>query len=180
MNFNYSGYDLNFIQSETCHDDSAHLANYIYKFYSPVTHHHYIVRAEYHQAEVFTIKFYCKKHRNSDYKYSLVVNKGDLGNIMMTCAKVIPLLLQSFPTASFAFAAARTYDPKSKKLENLYCTQRYRLYCHIIPIKFGQQTFSHYNNDEISSYLLYNNRSVHSINEIQEMFKITYNGTDWL
>lgn len=180
MNFDYPGYDLQFIQREPCHDATAHLASYIYKFFSPVTRHYYVVRAEYHDTDVFTVKFYCKKHRNNDFKYSFVVNKGDLGNIIMTCAKVIPLLLQLFPTASFAFAAARTYDPQSKKLEDLYCTQRYRLYRQMVPIKFGQKTFSHYTNDEISSYLLYNKRSSYSLTAIQEMFRQTYNGTDWI
>ncbi|MCX6264320.1 MAG: hypothetical protein NTZ47_07200 [Bacteroidetes bacterium] len=50
----------------------------------------------------------------------------------------------------------------------------------MIPKKFGQQTFSHHINDDISSYLLYNRQSNFSLNEIQDMFRATYNGTDWI
>lgn len=180
MTFNFPGYELYFVQRESCKDGSAHLASYIYKFYSPVTRYNYIVRAEYHRTDIFSVKFYCKKDRASEFKYSLIINKGDLGNIIMTCAKVIPLLLDHYPTASFAFAAARSYDVKSKKTEPLFRTQRYRLYCEMVPKKFGQQTFSHHTNDDISSYLLYNRQSKFSLNEIEDMFKETYNGTDWI
>ena len=180
MTFDFPGYELNFIQREPCRDGSAHITTYIYKFFSPVTGYQYIVRAEYHTTNVFTIKFYCKKDRSSDYKYSLIKNKGDLGNIIMTCAKVIPLLLNQFPAASFAFSAARSFDTRSKTIEPLCRTQRYRLYCEMIPKKFGQQTFSHHINDDISSYLLYNRQSNFSLNEIQDMFRATYNGTDWI
>lgn len=180
MNFDYAGYPLTFIQRDQVKDGSAHQYSYIYKFHSPLTGYHYIVRAELHKTGVFTVKFYCKKDRGHDHKYGLIVNKGDLGNIIMTCAKVIPLLLKSFPNASFAFAAARSYDPVSRTIEPLENTQRYRLYRHMVPIQFGEQTFSHHTNDQISSYLLYNRQSPYSLIEIQEMFKETYNGTDWI
>lgn len=180
MTFNFPGYDLHFVQRDRCRDGSAHIVSYVFKFFSPLTRYNYIVRAEYHNTDVFTVKFYCKKDRGSDNKYSLIINKGDLGNIIMTCAKAIPLLLNQFPSASFAFAAARSYDVKSKTTEPLYRTQRYRLYCEMVPKKFGQQTFSHHTNDDISSYLLYNRQSAFSLTEIQDMFRETYNGTDWI
>ena len=178
MTFDYPGYDLKFVQREQCNDSTAHLASYIFKFYSPITRYNYIVRAEHHETDIFSIKFYCKKDRSSDHKYSIIINKGDLGNIIMTCAKVIPILLIQFPNSSFAFAAARSFDKKSKTMEPLYCTQRYRLYCGMVPHKFGDKTFSHHRNDVISSYLLHNRNSEFSLNEILEMFKKTYNETD--
>lgn len=153
MTFDFTGYELKFIQRDYCHDASAHLESYIFKFFSPITKYHYVVRAEYHETDIFTVKFYCKKDRGSDYRYSIIINRGDLGNVIMTCAKVIPELLIQFPKASFAFAAARSYDPRSKTIEPLYRTQRYRLYCEMVPRKFGEQTFSHHTNDDISSYL---------------------------
>jgi hypothetical protein len=110
----------------------------------------------------------------------LIKNKGDLGNVIMTAAKVIPELLVAFPTASFAFAAARSYDPVSKTIEPMQNTQRYRIYCGMVPAKFGQQTFSHHINREISSYLLYNRQSHYSLTEMQDMFRATYDGTDWI
>jgi hypothetical protein len=65
-------------------------------------------------------------------------------------------------------------------IRDRFRTQRYRLYCEMVPKKFGQQTFSHHTNDDISSYLLYNRQSKYTLNEIQDMFRETYNGTDWI
>jgi hypothetical protein len=180
LNFDYPGYALHFIQRDRVKDGSDHLCSYVYKFHSPKTGYHYIVRAEYHRTDVFTVKFYCKKDRGHDYKYGLIINKGDLGNVIMTAAKTIPMLLTQFPSASFAFAAARSYDPVSRTVEPMQNTQRYRLYCGMVPVKFGQQTFSHHTNDEISSYLLYNRDSSYSLHDVQEMFRATYNDTDWI
>lgn len=58
MNFDYSGYDLKFIQCDKCKDGSKHLYTKIYKCYSSKTHYFYIVRAEYHELDVYAIKFY--------------------------------------------------------------------------------------------------------------------------
>ncbi len=180
MTFDFPGYELRFIQCDRCHDDSAHLASYIFKFFSPITKYFYVVKAEYHETDVFAIKFYCKKDKRNDFKYSIIINKGDIGNVIMTCAKVIPALLNKYPKASFAFAAARSYDTNSKTIEPLYRTQRYRIYCDMIPKKFGQQTFSHHTNDDISSYLLYNRQSDYDLIQMQNMFRTTYNGTDFI
>lgn len=174
MTFDFPGYELKFVQRCRCTDETAHLCTYIYKFHSPVTHYHYIVRAEQHEHDVFAIKFYCKKDRKSEYKYSKIVNKGDLGNIIMSCAKLIPVLLKAFPAASFSFAASRSVDTQSLSVEDLGKTQRYRLYSYMIPLKFGHRTFKHIAYDAISCYLLYNKRSAASLDEIEDMFKRTY------
>jgi hypothetical protein len=137
--FDYPGYPLTFIQQQRCADDSAHEYTRIYKFYSPITRYFYIVRAEYHVHGIFAIKFYCKKDRKSEFKYSKIVNRGDLGNIIMSCARVIPVLLENHPTASFAFAASPSEDTKNKRKEQIQDTQRYRLYCYMIPITSGQR-----------------------------------------
>lgn len=177
MNFNYPGYNLNFIQKSNCKDKSSHLFTIVYKFYSPITKYNYIINADYHLEDVFAIKFYCTKDKRSDYKYNKIVNKGDLGNIFITCAKVIPLLLQSYPTASFGFCGARSVDFKSKKVENYTNNQRFRIYKNIVSIKFGVKTFTHYEYEQISSYLLINNNCNVIVNEkrIKKMFSSTYN-----
>lgn len=173
MNFDYEGYPLTFIQQQRCWDDSAHLFTRIYKFYSPITRYFYIVRAEYHDGDVFAIKFYCKKDRRSEFKYSKIVNKGDLGNVIMSCAKVIPMLLVDFPQASFAFAASPSIDRKGR-IEPAGTTQRFRLYCYMIPLKFGTVTFAHFAYDSVSSYLLLNRKSEYSKETIEKAFIETY------
>ena len=174
MTFDFSGYDLHFIQKERSQDDSAHRFTYIYKFYSPVTRYIYILRAEYHIENVFAIKFYCKKDKGNEYKYSKIINKGDIGNILITCAKVIPLLLQEFPTASFGFIGARTLDKTSRKVESYINNQRFRVYKNVIAKKFGSITFEHIEYSEVSGYLLINRSSSHNLlnkeNAIKSMF----------
>lgn len=97
-----------------------------------------------------------------------------MGNVIMSCAKVIPLLLKEYPDASFAFAASRSVDNKTKTMEDYRLTQRYKIYCYMIPLKFGYITFNHIAYDIISSYLLHNKNSSSSRGEIELIFKETY------
>ncbi len=171
MEFNYPGYPIKFIQKDRCRDDSAHLHSHIFKFFSPKTHYHYIIRAEYHQEEVFAIKFYCKKDRRSDFKYSKIVNRGDIGNIVISCLKVIPILLQEFPNASFGFVGARSYDRTGNLVEPISKTQRFIIWSEVVKKKIGQVTFSHFEFPEASGYLLLNRKSVISEAERIELMK---------
>lgn len=178
MTFDYPGYELKFIQKDNCTDESAHLSTFIYKFFSPITKYHYIIRADYHKEDVFAVKFYCKKDRRSRYKYNKIVNKGDIGNIFITCIKVIPLLLKVYPNSSFGFAGAPTIDFKSKKAEGYASNQRFRTYCYVISLKIGTETFTHFEYEKVSSYLLLNNSNQDIIKkeeQIIKMFSSTYN-----
>lgn len=143
MTFDFPGYELKFIQKDVCRDETAHQFTYVYKFYSPLTGYHYIVRAEYHTEDVFGVKFYCKKDRHSEYKYSKLINKGDVGNILITCAKAIPMILQEHPTSSFGFIGSRTLDRLSGKVESYYNNQRFRVDREVVAYKFGIVTFEH-------------------------------------
>lgn len=179
MTFDFPGYPIKFIQQQRCTDDTPHDFTRIYKFFSPATRYFYILRAEYHQGDIFAIKFYCKKDRKSRYKYAKIVNRGDLGNIVMSCARVIPALLQIYPKASFAFAASPSVDNAGRR-EPIATTQRYRLYCYMIPRQFGQQTFAHFAYDKISSYLLYNRQSAIPRTAVEQVLIATYPNLDAL
>src|SRR5690606_8146966 len=98
-----------------------------------------------------------------DYKYSKIINKGDVGNILITCAKAIPLILQQHPTASFGFVGARTLDKASGKVESYNNNQRFTIYSYIVAQKFGKITFEHMEYPEISGYLLINRHNGVSI-----------------
>ncbi len=179
MIFDFPGYTLTFIQKETSKDDTAHQYTYIFKFYSPVTRYSYIVRAEYHSEDIFGVKFYCKKDRRSDYKYSKLTNRGDVGNILISCAKVVPFILDKHPTASFGFLGARTIDSASGKVEGNKNNQRFRIYKKVVGYKFGTITFEHIEYPEISGYLLINRNSgvdvVAKEIAVRRMFTETYN-----
>jgi len=107
LEFDYTGYELKFIQRKKIKDDPDHLFSYIYKFFSPITKLNYVLTAELHDNDFFAIKFYPKCFKKTDKKYSLITNKGDVGNIVITCLKIIPILLNDNPRASFGFVGAR-------------------------------------------------------------------------
>lgn len=130
MKITHKGYPLKFIQTHPVpsYDTTCHIKTYVFKFRSKKTKFHYIVRAELHELDFFAIKFYAKRHRKSDRKYQIVVNKGDVAGVVVTAAKVIPYLLRLFPKASFGFFGSRTFDTRSNRLEPLQNNQRFKLY----------------------------------------------------
>lgn len=170
MSFDSIGYELKFIQKERCGDSSPHLFTYIFKFYSPITKYKYIVRAEYHEEDVFSIKFYIQQHSKSDFKYSFIVNKQDTQNILITCAKSIPFILLKHPTASFGILGARTYQHHKEYIEDVTENQRFRVYQSLIQRNFGVRTFSHFKYPKIGGYLLVNNMN-EAIKEKEEHIK---------
>ena len=178
MIFHSPGYQLEFIQRRICRDASAHLFTLIYKFRSPVTRYAYILHADYLKENVFALKFYAQKDRGDDHKYSKITNKGDVYNILITCLKVVPLILLDYPTASFGFIGSRIIDRLSGTVEDFYNTQRFRVYCGIVAGTIGEQTFAHYSYREVSGYLLVNRSAKdidHKEQAIARMFAATYN-----
>lgn len=175
------GYPLDFIQTHpvTLNDADSHLRSYVFKFNSPRTKLHYIVRAELHENDFFAIKFYAKKDRGSDRKYNNVIDKGDVANILVTSAKVIPYLLVEFPLASFGFFGSRTLDLKSDKIEDYTNNQRYRLYEYHIPQLIGTKTFAHFSYQKGSAYGLVN-QNCNNIMQIEKKIRemLTYDYPD--
>lgn len=169
MTFDYDGYNLKFIQKEPCTDQSSHRYSLIFKFFSPVTKYHYVLRAEYHDEDFFAIKFYCKAHKRSDHKYHIIVNRGDIGNILITCLKVIPRLLEGYPNASFGFTGSRSIE--GNKAESYQNNQRFRIYKELIPIKIGSLTFDHFEYSHVSSYLLINKKAADIMSKEREIVK---------
>jgi hypothetical protein len=176
--FNSPGYPLRFIQKQICRDASDHLFTLIYKFNSPITRYAYVLRAEYHEEQVFALKFYAQKDSKSDYKYSHIINKGDVYNILITCLKSVQLILQDYPEASFGFIGARTVDPIANRVEDYENTQRFRVYSQIVEDTIGDQTFEHFIYEAVSGYLLVNRAADNIDNKerlITQMFIRTYN-----
>lgn len=176
--FESAGYELKFIQKQRIRDNSAHLYSFIYKFNSPVTKIQYILKADYHQNNIFAIKFYAKKDRKSDNKYSKITNKGDVQNILLTCLTILPILLKDYPDASFCFIGSPSIDKKSNRIENFSNNQRFRIYRDFVSRLIGEQTFAHFEYKSISGYSLINrkNKDLEQYEKtIREMFCNTYN-----
>jgi hypothetical protein len=117
------------------------------------------------------LKFYCKAHKRSDRKYNIIVNRGDLGNIFITCTKVIPLLLQTYPSASFGLAGARSIDSKGR-VEDFKNNQRFRIYSQLISTKIGPITFEHFEYPHVSAYLLVNKKHPDILEKERELAEI--------
>ena len=164
------GYPLRFIQTHPEKYVGCHQKTFIFKFFATKIKSNYIVRAEQHNNDFFAVKFYAKQHRKSERKYNIVVNKGDVANILITCAKVIPSILQKFPLASFGFIGSRTIDIYSGKVENFDNNQRYKLYSHHIPQLIGDKTFLHKAYATASAYALLN-RKINDIDLYEQKIK---------
>lgn len=96
----------------------------------------------------------------------MIINRGDIANIVATCSKIVPYLLRINPEASFGFMGGISIDRKSinkkskqKRAEKLQNNQRFRLYRNFIVKRFGTKTFTHIEYADISSYVLLNNIS---------------------
>lgn len=170
MQITSKGYEVKFIQTHPC--CNKHEKRYVYKFFSIKTKLHYVIYADYHENDFFAIKFYSKKDRKSARKYSNVINKGDVSNILVTCAKTIPELLKIYPNASFGFIGARTIDSRVNKVEGYKKNQRYRLYSYHIPQLIGNKTFLHKSYKNVSSYILLNKKNENLENLEESIVKI--------
>jgi len=102
--------------------------------------------------------------------------KEDVGNILVTCIKVIPELLNDYPTASFSFIGSRTII--KRKVEGYSKTQRFNVYKDLTENKIGDSTFTHFEYPSISGYLLLNNIAFQADpnleDKIKDMFSRTY------
>lgn len=105
------------------------------------------------------MKFYVQQHSKSDFKYHKITNKGDVGNILMTCLLAVLILLQKYPKSSFAFMASPSIDPKTNKVEPLTKNQRFKTYTYVVSQKIGTETFEHIIYEHISGYLLLNRKA---------------------
>lgn len=170
------GYNLTFVQKRECKDDTKHLYTLIYSFYSPITTHKYVVLAQYYSCDVFAVKFYSKRHKKSERKYSIVTNCGDIFKIIQTCIDLVVKLINDNPRSSFGFIASRTID-KSKRVEPIENNQRYLVYKRYFA-RIGSEIFDHFEFDNASAYLLINKKSSTQTtdlkNSITNMFKETY------
>lgn len=177
-------YELHFIQKASPLQGDAFDFSYIYKFYTERTDDYqrlkYIVRVESHES-VFAIKFYAARDRKLDRKYNRIIKANSYTatlRIFITCAHIVPTILEEFPNSSFVINGARTMDLESGKIEGENSNQRFRIYRRIALQMFGRITFEHFEFIEVSSYLLVNKSGCMDVNqkkdEIKSMFLDRY------
>ncbi len=101
-----------------------------------------------------------------------------MGNILISCLRVIPAILEQYPTASFSFIGAPTLDPFAERLERGVQNQRYRIYAFVAAKRIRAHLFFHKKYPHISGYLLLNRTCENGAQKeaaIKAMFQRTYN-----
>lgn len=174
-------YPLYFIQKASPGKGDAFDFAYIYKFYSERTPRYqrlkYIVHAESYE-DVFAVKFYAARDRKLDNKYNRIIKAhGYTGAVrtFMSCASAITDLHAKFPSYSFVVSGAESNDLESDKVEGEENNQRFRIYRTLALQLFGRETFEHYQQEEVSTYMLVNRSQCKDTGEkvcqIKEIFQ---------
>lgn len=161
---NISPYKSFFIQKASPSNGDAFDFSYIYKFYTDRTDEYqrlkYIIRVEAHDS-VFALKFYAARDRKLERKYNRILKAHNYTRtlrIFLTCALLVPEILENNPNASFVINGARSIDIQADKIESKNNNQRFRIYKIISNMLFSRDLFEHFEFEEISSYLMVNRK----------------------
>lgn len=138
--------------------------------------HIYIVEVELYDFNIYVVKYYPKSLKDHKYKYNLLVSNHKANRIIATCLKIIFDIIKRDPKANIGFLASRTRDEVGSYQESLRLTKRFRIYKQAFIDYFGPKTFTHFPDNNTSTYLLINNKN--NVNEVknnaQEMFTRIY------
>lgn len=119
-------------------EKAGHSIKEEYQFYFKSTKSNltYCIEAVYHKANFFAVKYYCKAHKNSKNRYSLLTNTHEPYKILRSCIQIIPILQEKYPSSSFVAVGARSIS--SGKIEEPENTIRFQLYYKMIFNLFSQ------------------------------------------
>lgn len=170
-------YPLYFVQKASPVTGDAFDLSYIYKFYSERTEKYqrlkYIIRVEEYD-DVFAVKFYAARDRKLEKKYNRIIKAHGYSGavrVFFTCALVISELHAKFPNHSFIVSGAESDSVVDDKVEDKHCNQRFRIYRTLALQLFGREEFEHYQQKEISTYILINRRGCKDMETKYESIK---------
>ena len=136
----------------------------------------YLVQVEKYNFDVYVLKFFLKNHKDSKNRFNLLSDDHDAQGVIRTVLDIaIDILENENENASFGFVGA--HKVKGELEEPKSNTQRFRVYRYIMKNYFGDDTWSHFESIDSSSYLMLNTRTYSSeerIDEIVDMFKGIY------
>ena len=149
---------------------------FIYKFFTDEQTKggktRYIARAEVY-GESIAVKFY-PQSADEDHRYSVSTNrftfKGTL-KVILTCANLIPKMMEKFPDASFVIKASEGVDLQTKTEEQEFNNQRFRIYKYALSQVIGNENFEHYEYPNIRVYFLINKRGFEDLESKRERIK---------
>lgn len=125
----------------------------------------YLLEVEEYKKNIFVLKFYRRLHKGSKNKYNLLSNEFKCSRIIGTCFKVFFDIYKNNPLASFGFIGSNTINPSKGEIESKELTKRFKVYRTAVAYKFGEETFSHFENPKHSFYLAVSNKN-RSVQEI--------------
>lgn len=103
----------------------------LYTFRSSKCSERYIVRVELHPHHFYGIKFYLKKHTNSEKKYNILTGLNEPRFVLNTIFHIVFDILEEQPDASFCFIGATTFAEENRE-EPEDNTKRFRFYMRLI------------------------------------------------
>ncbi len=167
-----SCYDYHFVQNFKPEQSDDWELKKLFAFKSSKNHRKYLVWVEKYSSNVYIIKFHLKSHTNSKTKYNIMTNLFEARPIVNTCMFILYDIAQDDENSSFGFIGARMEN------EGRANTKRYRFYSRITSTYFSEQKFTHYYNEENSTYLLLRNTVLEAnpnlVNDIQNSFSEIY------
>lgn len=162
MKITVSPLPIKFIQIHRYKTSENKIKCFVYKFYSPKTKLSYIINVDEHMLDTYAIKFYCTLHKRSRNKYSLITNRGHITEVLITVSSIIRVIINEInPKANIVFSGAPTV--RSRWVEDLRNNQRYRVYCNLVKLIIGEETFIHKKYEIIGGYALLN--KLHFVNK---------------
>lgn len=115
----------------------------LYRFKSTKSKITYIVRVEKYMYNIYAVKFYPKKYKDSKNKYRIATNTFEPRRIINTCINIMLSIYKEDTMASFDFIGANGLNENSTN-----CTKRYRVYSKIMATYFSSERFYHKENKE--------------------------------
>ena len=156
----------------------------------------YIVEIEYHDNNIYILKFFQKNHRHSDNRYSLVNSKKFLDHhnttgtknfllILNTVLKIYLDIYESNKKSSFGFMGAPTVmeldpDRTSNKINvdgTVEKTKRFNAYSIYVKRYFSPENFEHIEIPTSSCYLVKSKKNTALTKERIEVFFENYIAT---
>ena len=126
----------------------------------------YIVEFEEFPQNIFFVKFYRKKDKNSKRRFNVIYNdyesKFELTKILNVCLSITKEHYGKNNKASFGFIGSSSEKDRD-------VIRRYSLYSKFATSFFSKDKFEHYTNKEKGVYLLLNKSCNHNLAKIEDI-----------
>lgn len=119
----------------------------------------YLIEVERYPYHIYVFKFYRRIHKNNKQKFNLMTNENRCSRIVGTCFSIFLTIFEKNPLASFGFLGAHTIDERKKIIESKSETKRFVVYRQAVQNYFGMETFTHFEDSDLSIYLSISNKN---------------------